>query len=198
MTISAANFTFGDFSFRLGNAFCITNNKCFLTSNMVKVHSSVVSFIATINTAMIRFIVPEPLTNFFSSFVGLFINSFSITWFRKPFFAPSLTLYGVIFPVTGLAIRLLNFVWVLFSPFARCFPGFLRVLYAPFCRTVIETHLTRPPISRSMSLISIKIRRRLFLLASNTGIHIHILIIPNILYPCKPDIFEATYEPVED
>lgn len=161
MAICTPNYTFRDFTFCLGNTFCITNIKQFLAFNMVKVKGSMMGVVTTINTTLSHFIFPKPLTNHFGSIVSLFIDSFSISWPCKPSFPHFLALYGVIFPISRFAICFLNFFWISFAPPLR---GFSLALFLKFC---FHNHI----IPRFNSIVNI--------------------------YPCKPDIFEMTYDKVD-
>lgn len=130
MAICTSDYTFRYFAFCLSNAFCITDIKRLLASNMVKVQSGVMGFIATINTALFHFIIPKPLANLFSSIISLLVNSFSVAWACKPSFSHFLALYRVIFSIARPAISYLNFVWISFTP---SLSSFSLPLFLNFC-----------------------------------------------------------------
>ncbi len=161
MTICASDNTLGYFKFSLNNALCITNINRLLSINMVEMQGRMMRFISAINTTVFHLIIPKPLTNTFSSIIGLLINSFPIPRFSKPILSHFLVFYRVILSVPGFAIGCLNFIRISFAP--------------PFGSL---------PLS-------------LFLMFR---FHSHIIPLKNCIvniYPCKPDIFEATYEKVK-
>lgn len=160
MTICAPNHTFNNFLLSLDNTFCITNIKRFLALNVIKMQSGVMSFIATINTTMFHFIIPQPLANLFSSIIALFVYSLPIAWLCKPPLSHFFVFCGVICSVAGLAICCLNFVRIPFTPPLN---SFSMLLFLGFC-----FH------NNIISLVSCGVKH----------------------YPCKPDIFEQTYEKV--
>ncbi len=128
MTICTPSNTFRDFLFCLSNTFRITDVQHFLAFNMVEMQGCMMGFISTISTTMFDFITPKPLANCFCSIIGLFINSFLISWFCKSSFPHILSLCRIIKSVTRFAISLLNFTRISLAPPLACFslPLFLK------------------------------------------------------------------------
>ena len=162
MTISAPNYAFYYFLFRLFDAFRITNIKFLLASNVVKMQSDMMGIISAIYTAPIQFIVRKPLANLYSSAVGLFIYTLSVARLSQPLAPHVFTFDRVIFPVSWLAICNSDFFGVPVSPPLGCFS---LSLFLKFC----------------------------FHSCIITGFNENVNV-----YPCKPDIFEATYDKVLD
>lgn len=165
MAICAPNYTFGNFSFCLSNAFGVTNIKHFFAFNMVKMQSGVVSFISTVNTTIFQFIIPKPLANLFSSIISLLVDSLPIFWFHKPSFSHYFALYRVIFSVARYAIRYLHFVRISFTP---SLSGFSLFLFLKFCfhnyiiqqwDYVVNTYPCKPDIFEQTYKLWVQIER---------------------------------------